>query len=139
MNILMRWTLFFAVFMLVVRPTHAYTIAEKGRVSGPAIHTTYFLTPNNEGFEVRATALPGKWVGGTCVYSAQYNIGRSFLKTGDFVDLDAFRLKSIIGSGYSCLTIYYHYTQPVIDTVQLIWDGFNYSNTVPATSEVTVL
>jgi hypothetical protein len=139
MNIMMRWTLFFAILMLVMNPSHSYTIAQKGRVSGPSIHTTYFLTPNNAGFDVRATALPGKWLNGSCVYAAQYSIGQDFLTTGDFVDLDAFRLKSIIGSGYSCLTIYYFYSQPVIDTVQLVWDGFNYSNTVPATSEVTVL
>lgn len=139
MNMMMRWTLFFVILMLVIKPTHSYTIAQKGRVSGPAIHTTYFLTPNNNGFQVRATAFPGTWVNGTCVYAAQYNIGQDFLQSGDFVDLDAFRLKSIVGNGYSCLTIYYLYKQPVIDTVQLVWDGFNYNTTIPATSEVTVL
>ena len=139
MNIMMRWTLFFAVLMLVIQPSHSFTIAEKGRVNGPSIHTTYFQTPNNSGFEVRATVLVGTWANGTCLYAGQYNIGQSFLKTGDFVDLDAFRLKAVAGGGYTCLSIFYHYRQQVVDTVMLDWDGFNYRVTIPATSQVTIL
>ena len=136
---LMRWTLFFAAFMLVMRPGHSFTVAQVGRVNGQAIHTTYFQTPNNQGFDIKATIFVGKYVNGTCSYNAQYDIGSSFLKTGDFTDLDAFQLKSIIGSGASCASVYYQLNQPVIDTFQLVWDGLNYVKTVPASSEVTVL
>lgn len=139
MNLLLKWTLFFTFLMLFYKPGHAFSISQKGRVNGPSIHTTYFLTPNNQGFDVRATAVVGKWNQGNCVYGGQIELGQDFLRTGDFVDLDAFRLKSIVGGGYSCLTIYYHYRQPVIDTVALIWDGSNYVATVPSTSEVTIL
>lgn len=139
MNPLIKWSLFFTFLLLVYKPGQGFTISQKGRVTGPAIHTTYFLTPNNQGFEVRATALVGKWNHGNCVYAAQVEMGKDFLRTGDFVDLDAFRLKAIVGGGYSCLTIYYHYRQPVIDTVALIWDGSNYVTTLPASTEVTIL
>lgn len=139
MNHLMRWTFFFAILMMVIKPGHSFTIAQKGRASGPAIHTTYFQTPNNAGFDVHATAMVGTWVNNSCVYAGQYNIGQSFLQTGDFVDLDGFQLKAIVGGGYSCLTIYYQFRQPVIDTMVLVWDGFNYSTTFPANSEVTIL
>lgn len=138
MNFMMKWSLLFATLMMM-NPGHSFTVAEKGRVNGPAIHSTYFLTPNNQDYEVRATAYPGAWVNGTCVYEAQYSLGHDFIKTGDTVDLDAFQLKSLIGGGYSCLTIVYHYQQPVVDIVQLVWDGLNYTTTVPSKTEVTIL
>jgi hypothetical protein len=135
----MRWTFFFAILMLVMEQSHSFTIAEKGRVNGPNIHSTYFLTPGNAGFDVRASALIGAWINNTCVYTGQYELGQSFLKTGDFTDLDAFRMKAVTGGGYSCMTITYHYRQPVRDTFVLVWDGFNYTGTIPAVSEVTIL
>ncbi len=131
----------FLITMLLSATTSAmsFTIAEKGRVTGPAIHSTYFITPNNQIFPVHADAYAGNWVNGVCVNTNQIDIGKSSLQSGDFVDLDAFQLKSLIGGGYSCLTITYFYKQPVIDSFQLVWDGFNYTATLPAVSEVTVL
>ena len=139
MNFMMKWTVFFAFLMLFINPSHSFTALQKGRVNGPAIHSTYFLTPNNQGFDVRATAYPGTWVNGSCVYAEQYHLGQDFIKTGDRADLDAYQLKAVVGGGYSCLTIVYHYQQPVVDVVQLGWDGLNYTTTIPATTEVTIL
>lgn len=136
---LMRWTFFFAALMLALKPSHSFTVAQVGRVNGQAIHTTYFQTPNNQGFDVKGTMFVGQYVNGNCSYNAQYDIGETFLKTGNFTDLDAFQLVSIIGDGNTCMSIYYSLNQPVIDTFQLVWDGFNYVNTIPASSEVTVL
>jgi hypothetical protein len=131
----------FLILALLTCTTSAmsFTIAEKGRVAGPAIHATYFMTPNNQSFPVHADAYAGNWVNGVCVNANQIDIGKSALQSGDFVDLDAFQLKALIGGGYTCLTITYFYKQPVIDSFQLVWDGFNYTATMPAVSEVTVL
>lgn len=139
MGVLMRWTLFFAVLMMAVQSSHSYTFSSKGRVNGPAIHSSYFFTPNNQDFPVQARAYVGNWVNGTCVYAGQYEMGVDTLRTGNFVDIDAFKLKSIVGGGYSCMTISYYFKQPVLETFQLVWDGFNYNNTLPATADVTIL
>lgn len=136
---LIRWTLLYIAFVLTIRSGHAFTVADIGRVNGPSIHTTYFMTPNNQSFDVLATLYVGEYLNGTCVYSGQYDIGKSYVQTGDYVDFDANKLKSLVGSGYSCMTVYYYYTQPVVDTVKLVWDGFNYRTTIPVTSTVTVL
>ncbi|RDI40061.1 hypothetical protein [Aquicella lusitana] len=139
MNQLMKWTFLFGIVMIMVDSGHAWNIGAKGRAIGPVIHTTYFLTPNNGAFPVRATAYVGTFLNGTCQYSAIYNIGSDLLQTGNFVDIDAFQLKSVVGGGYSCMTIYYSYRQQVIETFQLVWDGINYINSNPATAEVTIL
>lgn len=139
MNLLMKWTLLFAAMMLVVNSNRAaWTIGAKGRVNGPAIHTTYFLTPNNGLFPVRAKAYTGTFVNGICQYSVLSDLGYEGLKTGDRIDIDAFALKSIFGGGFGCLTIYYFYKQQVIETIQLAWDGFNYIASFPPVSQVTI-
>ncbi len=135
----MKWIFLFALLVTPIQNSLAFNLAQKGRVAGTAIHTTYFLTPNNAAFDIQGTAMVGTWLNGTCVYASQVNIGRDKLKSGDFVDLDAAQLKSLAGGGYSCVTFFYQYKQPVMDTMQLAWDGLNYTTTYPATSEVNIL
>lgn len=118
---------------------HAFNIGIKGHVSGPAIHTTYFLTPNNQAFEVQAKLYVGYFLSGSCRYLGYYDIGRERLKTGDVVDIDGFALRSLIGGGYDCVTLYYTYRQMVFETIILTWDGFNYTSSYPQTSEITIL
>lgn len=137
MSQLLKWTLLFAA--LLMHPLFAWNIGSKGRVTGPSIHTTYFLTPNNQAFPVHAQAYVGLFLNGGCVYNAIYNIGFDTLKTGDTIDIDAFALKSLIGLGANCMTIYYTYRQVVIETFQITNDGINYINTNPPTAEVTIL
>jgi hypothetical protein len=139
MNLLVNWTLLFATLMIAMDSTHAWNIGSKGRVNGPSIHTTYFLTPNNATFPVQAKAYVGKYISGTCQYNAVYDLGTETLKSGDLIDIDAFRLKSIIGTGYNCMTIAYTYRQIVMETILLLYDGVNYVTTNPTTSEVTIL
>lgn len=134
-----KWIFLLSLITAASQTTLAFNLAQKGRVSGKAIHTTYFLTPNNAAFDIKGTAMMGTWLNGTCVYANQINIGQDKLRTGDFVDLDASQLKSLAGGGYSCVTFFYLYKQPVMDTMQLAWDGLNYTTTQPATSEVNIL
>lgn len=134
-----KWTLLFFSLVLASQSSFAFNLAQKGRVSGTAIHTTYFLTPNNAAFDIKGTAMVGTWLNGSCVYASQINIGKDKLKSGDFVDLDAGQLKSLAGGGYSCVTFFYLYKRPVMDTMQLAWDGLNYTTTLPLTSEVNIL
>ena len=136
---LMKWTLLFATLMIATHASHGWNIGSKGKVVGPSIHTTYFLTTNNASYPVRADAYVGIYVNGYCEYSAIYPIGREILKTGNYIDIDAFRLRSIINGGYSCMSIYYRQRQLVIETFQLIYDGINYIATIPQTSTVTLL
>jgi hypothetical protein len=125
---------------MVVLTTHAWTIGTKGRVNGPSIHTSYFLTPNNQSFIVHANAFAGTWANGICQQGTTlYDLGNENLATGDIIDIDAFQLKAIMGGGYACLTIYYYSKQLVIETMQLNWDGFNYTMSLPAQSEITIL
>lgn len=123
----------------IIPVSFAFNIGAKGRSIGPTIHTAYFLTPNNQAFDVRAIAYVGTWANGQCQYQAQYDIGKENLKTGDFVDIDAYQLRSVVGGGYSCISIYYTYKQLVIETLQLVWDGTNYTNSTPAVDELTIL
>lgn len=140
MNFLMKWTFLFATIMIATdTSSHAWTIGSKGRVNGPSIHTTYFLTPNNAPSLVSAKAYVGSYMNGNCQYTAIYNIGDEELRTGDFIDIDGFRLKSTIGTGYNCMTMYYYYKQLVLETILLFFDGFNYIASFPPTNEVTIL
>lgn len=140
MSHLMRWTLIFAALLLSIHPAYAaWNIGGKGRVTGPAIHTTYFLTPNNQSFPIQAQAYVGLFLNGVCVYNTIYNMGTETFKTGEFFDIDAFALKAIIGTGYNCITIFYTYKQVVTETFQLFSDGFNYTVTNPPTAEVNIL
>lgn len=139
MNLLLKWNFLFLALMLANASYAAWNIGSKGRVNGPSIHTTYFLTPNNAPFSVHAEAYVGKFVDGACRYNAIYDLGTESLMTGDFFDFDAFQLKSVIGTGYNCMTLYYTYKQLVLETFLLNSDGINYNGTIPATSEVTIL
>lgn len=136
---LMKWTLFFAALMIAVNSSHAWTIGAKGRVTGPVVHTTYFLTPNNGNFPVHAQAYVGNYVNGVCQYGSIYDLGNDMLATGNYVDIDAFLLKSIIGPGYSCMTIYYTSKQLAIETFQLQFDGVNYTASIPQQAEVQII
>lgn len=139
MNILMKWTLIFAALMLANQSTHSWNIGSKQYVSGPAIHSTYFFTTNNQFSNVRAQMYVGQWVNGTCQYAAQYQMGNETLRTGNYIVIDAYRLKSIIGNGYSCMTVFYTSHQLVMETFQLQTDGINYINTIPASADVTII
>ena len=140
MNSLLKWNFLFLALMMLTQASHAaWNIGSKGRVSGPSIHTTYFLTTNNAPFPVHAEAYVGKFVDGACRYDSIYDLGTETLMTGDFFDFDAFQLKSVIGTGYNCMTLYYTYKQLVLETFILNSDGINYNGTIPATSEVTIL
>lgn len=117
----------------------SFNMAAKSRTVGPSIHTTYFLTPANAGFDVNAKAYLGKFINGICVYNAIYDMGTEFLQTGDFIDFDAFKIKGIVGTTYNCMSVYYTYRQLVIENFLLVNDGRNYIYTIPPTSEVTIL
>jgi hypothetical protein len=141
MDQLMKWTLLFAALMMVDDFSHAFSIGSKGRANGPSIHTTYFLTPQNAQFPVKAQVLAGSWLNGYCIYQTTnpIAIGTELLKTGDFIDIDAYLLREIIGSGYDCLALYYTYNQLVIESFQILWDGFNYRASFPPLTEVSIL
>lgn len=139
MHYFIKWIGLLAFFLLAMNLSHAWTIGSKGRVTGPAIHTTYFLTPNNQAFDVHALAYVGYFVNNSCQITQVYDIGSEKLASGDFVDINAFLLRDLVGSGYSCMTIYYTYHQLVTETLELFWDGFNYYTTNPTMSEVTIL
>lgn len=139
MNLLIKWTFLFAALMIAINSGHAWNIGSKGRVNGPSIHSTYFITSENAPFEIHAQAYVGSFVNGSCVYNAAYDLGTETVRTGDVIDIDAFRLKSVIGTNYSCMTIFYSNKQMVMETIQLNTDGINYITTEPATSEITIL
>ena len=139
MNLLMKWTLLFAALLVMIHSGYAWNIGAKGRVVGPSIHTTYFLTPNNSTFLVHAQAFVGSFVNGLCQHTTSYDLGNAMLQSGNTVDIDAFALKSVIGLGYNCMSIYYINRQQVIETFQLVTDGINYINTIPATTQVMIL
>ncbi|MBX3708488.1 MAG: hypothetical protein KIT56_02430 [Gammaproteobacteria bacterium] len=137
---ILQWIFLFAVLIIAtINPSYAWNIGSKGRVNGPVIHSTYFLTPNNVSFPVRAQIYVGRFVNGACQYNAAYDLGTETIKTGDVIDIDAFRLKSMIGLGYSCMTIFYTYRQMVRETIQLNSDGINYIRSNPAATEVSIL
>lgn len=139
MNLLVKWTFLFAALMILVNPGHAWNIGSKGRVDGPSIHSTYFLTPNNAPVEVHAQAYMGSFVSGVCAYNAIYDLGMETIKTGDVIDIDAFRLASVMGRKYACMTIFYTSKQIVMETIELNSDEINYITTTPATAEVTII
>lgn len=116
-----------------------FVIAQKQRVLGPAIHSTYFMTPNNNEVEVAARAQVGQFVNGSCQYSTVYDLGKEKLKTGDNIDYDAFAIKRLIGNQYTCMNIQYIYRQTIKETFLLMFDGINYSATYPQTSQVSIL
>lgn len=126
--------------VIFTSPSYAsWNFATKGRALGPSIHTTYFLTPDNAGFDVNAKAYLGKLINGICVADVIYDMGTEFLQTGDFVDFDAFKLKAIVGTSYNCISVYYTYRQLVIETFLLVRDGIYYVTTIPPVSEVNIL
>ena len=88
---------------------------------------------------MQGQALLGFWLNGYCNYNAIYPIGTNTLQTGDFIDIDAYELKSVVGGGYDCMSIYYTYKQLVIERFRLFWDGFNYTYSFPPLTEVTIL
>ncbi len=132
-----QWLIVGVLFGATTCP--AWTIGAKGHVIGPAIHTTYFLTPNNAAFKVNAQALVGYWQNGYCRYYAIYPLGTEKLQSGDFIDIDGLQLQSIAGGGYDCLSIYYTYHQLTIESFRLIWDGLHYHSSFPPVAQVTII
>lgn len=116
----------------------AWNIGSKEHVTGPMIHSTYFVTTNNERIKVHAKAYAGKYINGLCLYNNIYDIGNEQLKTGDTIRIDAYALKSLIGNQFDCMSIYYYGQQIVLETFQLITDGVNYIGTFPSQMAVTV-
>lgn len=132
-----KWWVVGAICVTTACP--AWTIGAKGHVIGPAIHTTYFLTPNNALFPVRAQALVGYWQNGYCQYYAIYPLGTETLQSNDFVDIDGMQLQAIAGGGYDCMSIYYTYHQLAIESFRLIWDGLHYHTSFPPVAQVTII
>lgn len=130
---------FFTLLFYAFQNVDAWTIGSKGRTTAPSIHTTYFITPNDQASDVHASVYMGYFVNNSCQPRETYDIGTEKLATGDFVDINAFWLRNLVGSGYSCMTIYYTCHQLVYETLQLFWDGFNYYTTNPSMSEVNIL
>lgn len=130
-------TLIFCLFLFNTGFAN-WNFASKTHVVGSSIHTTYFLTPNNASFEVKAKAYLGKFINGKCVYNAINDMGSELLKTGDFVDFDGNQLRMIVGLNYNCMSVYYTYQQLVIETFLLVSDGINYIASIPPTSEVII-
>lgn len=139
MNMLIKWTLLFAILMMVINKSPAWNIGSKGRVAGPMIHSTYFLTPNNAQFKVQGRIFVGYLTNGVCNFATSYNVGSDNIKTGDVVDIDAFALKSVVGGGYSCMTVFYTYQQTAMETIELFYDGVNYTRSIPEISQIQIL
>jgi hypothetical protein len=139
MNVLLKWTLIFATFMLAAKNSHAFNIASLNFVNGPEIHTTYFFTTNNQPVNVQAEVYMGNFVNGICQYGSHFNMGKELIRTGNQVVMDAYRLKSIAGGGYNCMTIFYNSTQLVYETIGLQWNGVNYTASYPTLSQVTII
>lgn len=133
-----KW-IYAILFLVLLQSAQAWNIGSKGRVNGPSIHSTYFTTPNNASYPVRAQAYVGMLVNGSCQYNAVYDLGSEEIRTGDVIDFDAFRLKSTIGMGYTCMTIFYTLKQIVMETIELNSDGINYVSSDPATSEIAIM
>jgi hypothetical protein len=125
--------------MLFVESNHAWNIGRKIYVSGPVVHTTYFLTPNNASAPVTAQAYVGLYLNGVCQYNAVYPIGKENLKTGDLISIDGYQLMALVGPNYNCMTIQYMGRQQVAETFQLLSDGINYVSSIPAQVEVAIL
>lgn len=134
-----KWSLLFALTMLFVESNHAWNIGRKIYVSGPVVHTTYFLTPNNASAPVTAQAYVGLYLNGVCQYNAVYPIGKENLKTGDLISIDGYQLMALVGPNYNCMTIQYMGRQQVAETFQLLSDGINYVSSIPAQVEVAIL
>lgn len=117
---------------------HAWTIGSKLNTTGPSIHITYFLTPNNAKVLVKAEAYLGLYLSGTCAYSSRYDIGEEEIKTGDYIKIDAFALKALIGNGYNCMSMFYTYKQRIIETFLLIFDQGNYITTYPNFQQINI-
>ncbi|MFZ2314148.1 MAG: hypothetical protein WAW86_00620 [Gammaproteobacteria bacterium] len=135
------------LLILVTSPISAWQVGSKNMMSSAAIHTTYFLTPNNQSITVRGTANVGYMNNGVCDYSqgATYPLGQEVLRTGDNMYIDGYRLLAAIGNAYSCIQITYmsdpagkQVFQPVQEWFQLVWNGVNYVNSFPAVSQVTI-
>lgn len=139
MNLLMRWTLIFAVMMLLMETGHAWNIGQKNYATGSTIHSTHFLTPHNAAFPVHAKAYLGYLMNGSCTYATAYDLGSDSLQTGDTVNIDGFALKSLVGGGYTCMTVFYTSQQTARETFQLYFDGINYNLSQPAIAQITLL
>ncbi len=138
---LMRFTLLFALLMMLMNGSHSsWNIGSKSRVNGSAIHSVYFITPDNAPIPVSAEAYVGVGeINGICPYTAVYQLGTETLKTGDTFYIDGNQLKNLISGGYTCMSIYYTYKQLIVDSFKLIFDGVNYINSTPSTDEVVIL
>lgn len=117
----------------------AFNIASKWQTTGPVIHTTFFITPGNDLVDLKAQAYVGTLNNGNCVYADIFNMGAEKVQTGDFIDYDAFKIKSLLGTSYDCMTVYYTVNQFVFETFSLFFDGFNYYDTYPENRELRLM
>ncbi len=125
----------------------AWQIGAKNRMSSAPIHSTYFLTPNNQPIQIRGIANMGYMNNGICDYSqgSSYSLGQVLVRTGDQIYIDAYRLLAMAGNAYTCIQITYtnaentkQVFQPMQEWFQLVWNGMNYVNSFPAISQVTI-
>jgi hypothetical protein len=129
--------------MWIVPTALGWSIATVGRVDGPVIHTTYFLTPQNQPIKVSAQAYLGTWANGDCRQETGWydlnTVGPDWIQTGYFVDFDGFKLKALVGGRYACITVSYTTAlQFKQETFQLVWDGLNYTHSLPRQSKVSI-
>ncbi len=117
---------------------NAWTIGAKSVISPSTIHATYFLTPKNTATPVRIDAYLGFMTNGLCNSAARYPLGIEKLQTGDYLSIDAFSLKSVVGGGYNCMTIFYYSHLISRETFLIAFDGNNYNFSYPAKSEVMI-
>lgn len=130
-----KW-IFFLLF--TINTVYAFSIATKNSINGFLIHSTSFITPNNQPVSVQAKVFVGNYVNGYCQIARSYDIGNDALQTGDFINVDALKLESLVGGGYSCMSIFYTGKQTVWETFQLIYDGVNYNTSNPPSTQVTI-
>ena len=132
------WTqlIFFLIFFS--SSLFAWNIGIKSRTSGPNIHSSYFLTPNNAAVPVTAKGYLGKFNNGHCNYNSIYDLGTMDIQTGDIVDIDAYLLKALVGMEYNCMKIVYTYKLMTTETFLLFFDGLNYVNSFPATKSIVI-
>lgn len=127
------------VLLTSMHAAHAsFSLATKNRATGPLVHATFFLTPNNNPIKVSAKAYVGKFNNGRCLYNEIYDMGTEEIASGDLIEYDAIKLKFIIGLSYNCVSVYYTAEQLVIDTFILVNNGFIYTTSIPRTTEVTI-
>lgn len=128
----MTRVLFFCVCFLYGNYLFAWTIGNKLKVLGPAVHLTYFQTPNNQMREVVASLYVGRLASLNCEYVKIYQLGKEKIRSGDQYLIDGRSLQEVIGFQYDCARILYTTKKgAVIEEFLLFHDAVNYTSTYP--------